>query len=414
MAQQLNAFQSLFKIVSAAPHRMMFLGGAVQLIIALFFWTIELTGRYTDLWQEPLLAIPSTSIHIYLMLFGIFPFFTFGFLMTTYPRWMSGPIVPGGSYIMTFFILVLGSFLFYAGTLLGKGLLIVGMLIHILGLSKGYHSLITVFNAVEGESKYHPFHLNLTLASAIIAEALYLVYIATESAFVYRFSYLTSFWLYLMPLLFIVAHRMLPFFTSGIVHNYTQHRPKWSIPVMWTGLVLHVLLELVEMQKFLFIPDSLLLFLGVYHTVLWGFTKSLGERLLAVLHISLLWFSIGMILHVVQSLFLLTTGELVLGRAPLHALAIGFLTSMVVAMGTRVSLGHSGRPLKMDGFTWTCFWGIQLTALIRICAEFEMHSTIFPFNLNIAAAIMWLAFLTPWAIKYGTIYMKPRIDGQPG
>jgi len=393
---------------------MMFLGGALQLIIALLLWTIELTGRYTDLWQEPLLALPSTSIHIYLMLFGIFPFFTFGFLMTTYPKWLSGPIVPGGSYIMTFFIMVFGSFLFYAGTVLGKGLVMAGIIIHMLALSKGYHSLIMVFNAVEGKSKYHPFHLNLTLASAIIAEALYLIYIGSDSFFVYRLSLLIAFWLYLVPLLFIVAHRMLPFFTSRVVDNYIQHRPMWSIPVMWAGLALHGLLELIEMQKFLFIPDLVLLFLGLYHTMLWGLTRSFKVKLLAALHISLLWFSIGMALYALQSIALLTTGTLILGRAPLHALSIGFLTSMVVAMGTRVSLGHSGRPLEMDLFTWICFWGVQLTALVRICAEFEIHSGIAPINLNIIAAVMWLVFLTPWAIRYGTIYLKPRIDGQPG
>ena len=36
------------------------------------------------------------------------------------------------------------------------------------------------------------------------------------------------------------------------------------------------------------------------------------------------------------------------GRAPAHALYIGFFGSLLVAMVTRVTQGHSGRPLELD------------------------------------------------------------------
>ena len=41
------------------------------------------------------------------------------------------------------------------------------------------------------------------------------------------------------------------------------------------------------------------------------------------------------------------SGEFVLGRAPAHALFIGFFGSLLVAMVTRVTQGHSGRPLVL-------------------------------------------------------------------
>lgn len=412
--RELNAFQKLFKVFSAAPHRMMFFGGALQLVLTLMLWAVELVGRHSALWNEPGFVIPATSVHIYLMLYGIFPFFTFGFLMTTYPKWMNGRTVPGGSYIPTFFLMVLGVFLFYVGIFLGKGFIVAGLIVHILAWTKGFFALYSIYKSAILDSRYHPFHLNITLSCGIAGELFFLIFILSEYSFFYRAALLAGFWLYLMPLLFIVSHRMLPLFSSGVIKAYVQHRPNWSLPALWLGFAGHTLLELADLKSLLFIFDIPLLVVGLYHTWLWQIIKSLKVRLLAVLHISLLWFSLGMALYSVQSLWLLASGELILGRAPLHALAIGFLTSMVVAMGTRVSLGHSGRDLNMDLFSWLCFWGVQLTALIRVCAELEMHTGLFPLDLNIVAALLWLTFLIPWGLRYGSIYLRPRIDGQPG
>ncbi len=393
---------------------MMFFGGAIQLILTIAFWAFELTGRHTELWTEPHLTIPATWVHAYLMLYGIFPFFTLGFLMTTYPKWMNGEALPGRSYMPAFFLLSLGVLLFYSGIFFLKGLAIAGIIIHLLGWTLASLALLKVYNTAEGESKQHPFHLNIALAFGLAGEAFYLIFIATENVFFYRLGLIAGFWLYLIPLLFIVCHRMLPFFSSRVIEGYTQHRPKWSLPLLWLGLVGHAALELLEMERFLFIPDLLLLVIAGYHTWLWGFLKSMKVRLLAVLHISLLWLAIGIALYTLKSLWLFTTGESILGRGPFHLLAIGFITGMVVAMGTRVTLGHSGRELEMDLYSWFCFLGIQLAALLRLLAEFVWPSAILPVTLNVIATLFWLAALIPWSIRYGLIYLKPRVDGQPG
>ncbi len=73
--------ESLWQVYSCAPHRMMFLGGALQLVLTIAFWLVELAGRYTGLSYEMPLSIPATWAHAYLMLFGVFPFFTFGLLI---------------------------------------------------------------------------------------------------------------------------------------------------------------------------------------------------------------------------------------------------------------------------------------------------------------------------------------------
>ena len=59
--------------------------------------------------------------------------------------------------------------------------------------------------------------------------------------------------------------------------------------------------------------------------------------LLRVLFIGFAWLPAAMLLYAGQSLTLLLTDAAVLGRAPAHALYVGYFGSLLVAMVTRVT-----------------------------------------------------------------------------
>ena len=83
---------------------------------------------------------------------------------------------------------------------------------------------------------------------------------------------------------------------------------------------------------------------------------------------------------------------------------------MLVAMVTRVTQGHSGRPLAMGAVPWLTFALLQLVVLMRIGAEIVPdHSP-----WLVAAAFGWLIAFAPWVVRSLWIYATPRIDGQPG
>ena len=132
---------------------------------------------------------------------------------------------------------------------------------------------------------------------------------------------------------------------------------------------------------------------------------------LGMLHIAFLWLGIAMTLYALQSLIVLATGVDVLGRAPLHALSIGFFTGMIVAMASRVTLGHSGRTLHADRLTWAALFGVNVSAALRIAGELLPVTAIW---LNLAAGGVWLAVLAMWAGHYAPMYLRPRVDRQPG
>jgi uncharacterized protein involved in response to NO len=100
-----------------------------------------------------------------------------------------------------------------------------------------------------------------------------------------------------------------------------------------------------------------------------------------------------------------------LGRAPLHALGLGFFGGMLMAMVTRVTLGHSGRPLALDPLTWRLFLAAQAAAGLRVAAEFLPPAAAW---LSLAAALTWVAVLLAWAALSLPVYFRPRADGAPG
>ena len=133
---------SFWKTFTAAPHRMMFFAGAIQLLLPLLLWSIELTGRYTELWNPLGTLIPSTWAHAFIMLYGVFSFFIFGFLMTVYPRWMNGTEVSKSTYIATFIWLTGGMLLFEIGLFYNLSIALFGLIAFFVWLDARHHGFI--------------------------------------------------------------------------------------------------------------------------------------------------------------------------------------------------------------------------------------------------------------------------------
>jgi uncharacterized protein involved in response to NO len=139
----------------------------------------------------------------------------------------------------------------------------------------------------------------------------------------------------------------------------------------------------------------------------------LRVRLLAVLHLAFALLGVALLLFAAQDAAALA-GKSVLGHAPLHALTVGYFTAMLVAMVSRVSLGHSGRPLEADAVTWGCFLAVLATAALRVAAEFPGVPAEAQAMLTWLSALAWLSALLPWVVSYLPMYLAPRVDGRPG
>jgi len=399
-----------WQVLTAAPHRMLFLGGMLQIVLAVLWWTLMLGSRLGADAFLPLPSVSPTGMHGFLMVYGIFPFFIFGFLFTVYPRWCGKAPIPRLTYVSVFLVLLLGIVLVFVGLHAAVPILLAGAALYLAGFARASVALVRV----AGRDRFRDPHLrllNLALVAGALGMGAHIVSVFTGSPFLNAVARETGLWLFLLPVVFTVSHRMIPVFSQGALMNYSIVRPAWGLPLVIVCTATHAALELAGLPQWRFLADAPLAVAALHHSWVWQFRRSFHARLLAMLHIAFLWLGIAMTLYALQSLVLLITGTDPFGRAPLHALGIGFLTGMVIAMASRVSLGHSGRALLADTLTWAALVGVNGVALVRMAAEFWPSANA---TLNLGAALLWLAFVGTWALRYAPMYLRPRRDGQPG
>lgn len=398
---------SRWEVLTAAPHRPLFAAGALQLVAVMVFWALELAARLPLGIPAMRYAVPAPWAHAVLMLYAIFPFFIFGFLLTVYPRWLGLSPVPRAAYVRVFVLMAPGALLAYVGFYAHTGILALGIALMIAGWLSGLASLLAVARQTRDPGP-HVRVLNLALTGGALGLLAFLGAVLLGRTALYVIAREAGLWLFLVPVIFVVSHRMVPFFSQSALPNYEAMRPAFSLPVMGLCVVGHFVVEVAGIPAWRLLFDAPLAAVALHHTWRWGFRRSFEVRLLAMLHIAFLWLGIAMALYAAQSAALLF-GVDALGRAPLHALGIGFIAGMAIAMASRVTLGHSGRPLAADRLTWAVLLALNVVALTRIAAEFLPTTP-----LNLLAALGWLAAMGIWAVRYTPMYARPRLDGKPG
>jgi uncharacterized protein involved in response to NO len=222
----------------------------------------------------------------------------------------------------------------------------------------------------------------------------------------------------LLPIFFTVCHRMIPFFAAGVIEGYRAARPMWALALFWSLVLAHMTLELLHAYAGLWLADLPMTILTSWLLWQWwprgkrraSLTLQSGPPLLRVLFIGFAWLPIAFALYTLQSLWFQLTGIFILGRAPAHALFIGFFSSLLVAMVTRVTQGHSGRVLVLGRVAGFAFVLVQLVAVLRVLAEVLPD----PLAWQAIAAIGWMLAFIPWVVRSLWIYVTPRIDGKPG
>jgi uncharacterized protein involved in response to NO len=133
-----------------------------------------------------------------------------------------------------------------------------------------------------------------------------------------------------------------------------------------------------------------------------------------MLHVSLTVLAAALAFSAVASLATLAGHAGLFGRGPLHLLGIGYFAAMTVAMVSRVSLGHSGRALEADEWTWYGFLALIGVGLVRALADFAPLAGTPRTALLGLAAVAWIVVTGSWAARFVPLYLRPRADGRPG
>ena len=396
------------QLLTNAPHRLLFFVGASNVLLAMFWWTMWLIDVRWQVFGLRQPQIPGGWLHAIVMQYQVLAPFMFGFLLTVFPRWMGLKDLTRSHYLPVGLGLFGGQLLTLLGAIGPAYLLHAGAVLTLAGWSIGLWWLLRLLWQDRGRT-WHAVSCAAALTLGLLGLLLYAAFLHEPDARLMSAAIkLGSFGL-LLPMYFTVAHRMFPFFAGKVAADYTPWRPMWALAAFWPLVLLHLGLELVHGYAWLWLADLPLLVLsGYWLSRSWPRGKT--PALLQVLFLGYAWLPIAMALYAAQSAWYAMTGELVLGRAPAHALFVGFFGSILVAMVTRVTQGHAGRPLQLGRVAGFAFVAIQLVCVMRIVAEVAPDQMAW----QAAAAAGWLLAFAPWVLRSLAIYLAPRADGKPG
>jgi uncharacterized protein involved in response to NO len=403
----MTRFESRWRTFTAAPHRMFFASGLAWLLTWSGWWTLVLAARMAGLAiMEP--ARPALLLHGAVMLFLVLPPFMFGFLLTVFPRWMPAPGPARAPMQAAFALLNAGNLALLAGFYGPAALQVAGWLLALAALAVVSWTLLGILRR-SGERAPHGVVAVAGLCAGLAGMLLFLPTLHSGDFSTWPLVRGIGLWGFLLVVYFTVCHRMIPFFSSRVVAGYVAWRPAWVLYLFVALAFARAVLELAPAWAWL--ASIPLAALAIGSVLRWRPRQRHGVRLLEVLHLSLLWLAVGVTLAAIADLGATLGAPALVGRAPLHALGMGFFGSMLMAMVTRVTLGHAGRPLVLDVLNWRLFLVVQAATVLRIAAEFLPAATA---GLSLLAAAAWLAAFGTWSGRHLLIYLRPRVDGAAG
>jgi uncharacterized protein involved in response to NO len=138
----------------------------------------------------------------------------------------------------------------------------------------------------------------------------------------------------------------------------------------------------------------------------WQGQRTAAEPRVLVLHLGYVWIPIGLALLAASIL-----APAVPTLAALHAFGAGAFATMMLAIMTRATLGHTGRTLHAGPATSVIYVLITLAALLRLGATLA-PSMYTPLLHSSGGA--WIAAFALYLAVYGPMLLSSRPDGRPG
>ncbi|MGH1438888.1 MAG: NnrS family protein [Cellvibrionaceae bacterium] len=371
-----------------------FLLASATSIASIFVWLLYLNGLQTPLNNHSLSPL---IFHIHEMLFGFAITVALGFLLTAVQTWTGMRSTHGIVLIALTSIWLASRFLLWLGPNDTQW-----YLIPLQGL--WWLLCIFIFSRLVIRARnrrnyiFIPllcmmmiFHLTI-LSSALIGNDALAIHLSRTMV------------LLVGILISLVGGRVIPFFTqrgapkANIVSTPTLDRllPIASIAgalVFFIGFFISMPLS----------PATLMIASGLLHGARLSYWDSFATKkipLLWSLHLAYLLLSIGLIMLGSSYFF-----DIIYFSNALHLITIGSIGGMILAMMSRVSLGHTGRALSPPFIISLAFFIVFLSALIR-----SLMPLLQPLATWNSSGILWIIAFSLFLFCYTPILFKQKIS----
>jgi uncharacterized protein involved in response to NO len=375
--------------------RPFFLGASGFAGLAVLAWVALFMG-----WGQADVLYPAREWHVHEMLFGYLPALIAGFLLTAMPNW-TDRMPLRGLPLLVLFMLWLAGRLLVALPLTGASIATVvdGAFLVVLAT----YTWREIVVARSWDRAPIAVLVSLYACANVLFHLSALRGAATDLPERFALSVMTL-------MLTVIGGRLTPTFTR----EFLAQRNISKLPEVFSAVDgIAIAVVLVAAVTWTAQPESawagaLLIMAGVASVVRllrWEGWRTWREPLVLILHVGYGW----------VALFLIALGVSIFGigfstQNAIHLLTTGGMGTMTLAVMTRASLGHTGRPRHADRLTVAMYVLINVGALLRIFAPSTDTVTALTHALLGLSALGWGGAYLLFALHYGPYLVRPSLD----
>ncbi|MDT8399286.1 MAG: NnrS family protein [Pseudomonadales bacterium] len=377
-------------LLTSIAFRPLFLLAVLHAVLSLALWS---------LWWAGVLPMPMPGNPIYWhgheMISGFIGAAIGGFMLTAVATWTQRPPVSGAPLVFLC--------LAWLGARLGQFSPLAGALFDF-AYWAGLLGLMTVEILRAGNRRN--YKILLLLSVLLISDMAFHVAQQFFPALQRQILW-GQLWLVIL-LINLIGGRIIPAFTRNwLLRQQTGKEPAARQPLpaefgLVDALAISSLL-VFALSTVLLSSSAWILFSGLLTGILqgwrlcrWQSHRTLSDPLVWMLHLAYAWIPIGVIL------LALGLAAYIPVSAGIHALTVGAIASMIVAVSSRAALGHTGRPLHSHRLLTLCIVLLNLAAVARVTAA--LSGAVMMLNL---ASVLWLAAFLCFAMVYVPILVLP-------
>ncbi len=373
--------------------RPMFLALGVFSVLSMALWIGALTGITAAA------ATLGPLWHGHEMLFGFALAAVAGFLLTAVATWTGRPPVHGMPLLLLVTAWLFGRLVLASGLPPSMGTATTAMLFPLLLTGLVAHEVVR-----GGSRRNYPI---VALVSVLaLLDGVFHAATLQGNAAAERFALLAALYV-LTTLVSVIAGRIVPSFTA----NWLRSRGATRLPVERPWLERLVLpVTILTAVLALLLPDHPLTagsaaLAAVVHALRlsgWRGLSALSEPIVFILHVAYGWIPVGFALLSVA----VASGALGV-TAALHALGAGAIGVMILAVTTRVALGHTGRPLRAARTIVIAYVLLNVAVAARVAAPAAGSHYLTALEI---AACGWIVAWSLFVLTYTPILLRARVS----
>ncbi|MEQ1790112.1 MAG: NnrS family protein, partial [Rickettsiales bacterium] len=328
------------------------------------------------------------SWHRHEMLFGFSGAVIAGFLLTAVPNWTGHPTLKGLSLAMLVLMWLAGRVLVFFSSYIPN------MIVAVVDASFFIGCIIGIMPALVKSRNKRNYIFLVFLTLLAIANAL------THSDDYADIGIVLARNIVLMMIV-VIGGRVIPFFTKNALGiEITSNQYIEYIAIFSTAITF--ILEVLNANYIILVCFFLLASIAnILRMFQWQSLKTMRVPLLWILHLGYAWITLGLAIKAAYYL-----GASLPISITTHALTVGGIGILILGMMSRVSLGHSGRPLVIRRCMVFAFISIFAAAIARVFGV-----VLFPDNTMIwleIAALFWVIAFGIFVYIYTPILTSPR------